>query len=176
MSFSPTTQKGNPGTGNRRVCPREALSVVVLVYFGQHNWGKLLNISESGMAFEFDQLPPVGQPISFTLEAMGRQPGQLDRESPHNCIQAYGQIVWTQEFERAAGMQFVDLARGTQEQIRQWLSVETFPTVFAESNKVQHDTMETESFGPPPTSPGTTTQVTDGRQRWDSELRESNAE
>ena len=103
-------EKDNGRAGNRRACPRDALSVVVLVYFGQHNWGKLLNISENGMAFEFDQLPPLGQPISLTLETMGRSPTQPDRELPRNCIQAHGQVVWTKEFERVAGVQFLALA------------------------------------------------------------------
>jgi len=248
MSFLPPIEKDTSRTDNRRVCAREVIGVVVLVYFGQHNWGKLLNISESGMAFEFDQLPPLGQPISFTLEMMGRPPAQLVREIPCNCIQAYGRVVWTQEFERAAGVQFVDLTTGTQTQIRQWLSIETsikmfaedkireesleaepfgprrtptrttsllthaprgwgsalpesnadilsepeletetepqlgeelsletLPAAFTEGGKVQHDSMEAESFAPPPTSPGTTSQVADAPQRCDSVLRGSNA-
>src|ERR1700746_3215662 len=101
MSFSPSMEEDNGRASNRRACPREALSVVVLVYFGQHNWGKLLNLSESGMAFEFDQPPPLGQPINFTLEMMGR-PAQPDRELARDCIQAHGQVVWAKEFERAA--------------------------------------------------------------------------
>jgi c-di-GMP-binding flagellar brake protein YcgR len=172
-TISSTTQKGNHGTGNRRAGPRGALGVVVLVYFGQQNWGRLLNISEGGMALEFDQLPPFGQPISFTLETVGCRPAQLDREPPRNCIQANGQVVWTQEFQRAAGVQFLDLASGPQEQIKQWLAAST--TTLAEGDKIQHDTMVAQSFGPPPTSPETS-QVTDGRQQWDSELGESNAE
>jgi PDZ domain/PilZ domain len=175
-TISSTTQKDDLCTSNRRACSREALSVVVLVYFGQHNWGKLLNISESGMAFEFDQLPPLGQPINFILEAMGRPPAQPGKELFRDCIQAHGQVVWTKEFERAAGVQFLDLAPDTQEQVKQWLSVEALPTTLMEGDKVHHSSEEADSFGPLPNSPETTSQVPDDWHLWDPELREDDAE
>ncbi len=175
-TISSTAPKDGTGTNNRRACSRDALSTVVLVYFGQHNWGKLLNISESGMAFEFDQLPPLGQPISFTLEAMGRLPTETDRELSRNCMQAHGQVVWAKEFERTAGVQFVDLAPDTQGQVTQWLSVEALPTTLMEGDKVHHSTEEANSFAPLPASLETTSQVTDDWHLWDPELREDDAE
>src|SRR6266404_662546 len=175
-TISSTAPKDGTGTSNRRACSRDALSTVVLVYFGQHNWGKLLNISESGMAFEFDQLPPLGQPISFTLEAMGRLPTETDRELSRNCMQTHGQVVWAKEFERTAGVQFVDLAPDTQGQVTQWLSVEALPTTLMEGDKVHHSTEEANSFAPLPASLETTSQVTDDWHLWDPELREDDAE
>jgi hypothetical protein len=172
-TISSTTQKDDLGTSNRRARSREALSMVVLVYFGQHNWGKLLNLSESGMAFEFDQPPPLGQPINFTLEMMGR-PAQPDRELARDCIQAHGQVVWAKEFERAAGVQFLDISPDTQEQVTQWLSLET--STLMEGDKVHNSTEEVDSFAPPPPSPETTSRVPDDWHLWDPELREDDAE
>src|SRR2546426_330524 len=57
MSSSPTIYKNESLNSERRSGSREPLKWVVLVYFGQDNWGKLVDLSESGMRFEFAQPP-----------------------------------------------------------------------------------------------------------------------
>jgi len=81
MSTSVTISKEDGITGNRRRCPREPLKWVVLAFFGETNWGKLVDMNESGMCFEFEQRPALGERISFTLEAMGRMPASFGGES-----------------------------------------------------------------------------------------------
>src|SRR5712671_1485719 len=111
--MSLTSQKEQIETNNRRLCPRGTFRGAVLVFFGLGKWGRLINISEGGMAFEFYQLPPSGQPISFGLEAMGREPSEPSGKLATDSIHADGRVVWTRDFERCAGVQFVDISGGT---------------------------------------------------------------
>src|SRR6266436_920194 len=108
-SMSLRTQKEQVETDNRRLYPRGVIRGVVLVFFGLGKWGKLINISEGGMAFEFYQLPPNGERLSFGLEVMARESepsGKLATDS----IRADGQVVWTRDVERCAGVQFLDVS------------------------------------------------------------------
>lgn len=97
---------------------------MILVFFGEDNWGKLTNMSESGMAIEFSKLPSSLERVKFTFQAMGCMPMPRDGKVLGDSFEAPGKIVWTREFERGAGVQFVDLAEASREQIRQWLSFE----------------------------------------------------
>ena len=124
MSTSATFLEENSKSGNRRGCRREPLKWVVLVYFGEHNWGKLLNLNETGMCFEFADAPSEGEHIGFTLQAMGRLPEVFGREVISEAFGAAGEIRWTREFERTAGVQFAELKEESRAQIRQWLSFE----------------------------------------------------
>jgi hypothetical protein len=124
MSMAATILEENGLTRNRRECPREPLKWVILVYFGENNWGKLLNMTENGVCFEFADPPSLGQRINFSFEAMGRMPASFGGEVVSNTFQAAGEIKWTREFERTAGIQFANLAEESREQIRHWLSFE----------------------------------------------------
>jgi hypothetical protein len=110
--MSLTTHKEQVETDNRRLYPRETIRGVVLVFFGPGKWGRLLNICEGGMAFEFYQPPPTGQRIRFGLEVMGREPPEPSGKPATDPIHADGQVVWTRDFERCAGVQFVDISGG----------------------------------------------------------------
>ena len=122
--MSLTTHKEQVETDNRRLYPRGTISGVVLVFFGAGKWGRLINICEGGMAFEFYEPPPRGQRISFGLEVMGPEPPEPSGEPATDSIHADGQVVWTRDFERCAGVQFVEISGGMEQQIRQWLSIE----------------------------------------------------
>jgi TonB family protein len=124
MSTLATILEQDGNTINRRGCPRAPLKWVVLVYFGENNWGKLLNMNESGMCFEFAEQPSLNQRINFTFEAMGRMPAQFGGEVISESFQAAGEIKWTREFERTAGAQFAELEEESREQIQRWLSFE----------------------------------------------------
>jgi len=126
MSSSPAISKDNTKTGERRAFPREALNhYVVLVFFGEDNWGKLTNMSESGMAFEFSRPPALRERVNFTFQVMGCMPMPREASVLGESFEAAGEVVWLREFERVAGAQFVNLAERSREHIRQWLSFET---------------------------------------------------
>ncbi len=125
MSSSPTLHKDGSKVAERRSCSRAPLKWVVLVFFGQDNWGKLINLSESGMSFEFAQPPALRQAISFTFEAMGCMPLPHGGKVFSDSFQAAGRVIWTREFERTSGVQFLDLDEKGREQIRNWISSET---------------------------------------------------
>jgi protein TonB len=124
MSTAATFSKEAGLTTKRRCSPRAPLKSVVLVYFGKNNWGKLADMNETGMCLEYAKPPSPGQRISFTFEAMGRMAGQSSGEVTSDSFQAAGEIKWTREFERTAGVQFLDLAEESREQIRRWVSFE----------------------------------------------------
>ena len=109
-------------TNERRSCSRESLNWIVLVFFGQNNWGKLIDLSEKGMCFQFEQPPLVKEPIEFTFEAMGCMSIPHEANVFGDSFQAAGQVVWTHEFERTAGVQFLNLSQRSRDQIRYWLS------------------------------------------------------
>jgi len=164
-------QAAQSESSNRRLYSRGTMGPVMLVFFGLGKWGKLLNISEGGMAFEFYQLPPSGQRISFGLAAMGREPFQPSGELATDSIHADGQLVWARDFERCAGVQFIDLSGSARQQIRQWLSIEPSPS---EAETGQPYAIEREPPPPPRTLHDTTSQVIDEAQPWKPELAQSN--
>src|SRR5919108_919152 len=138
MSLSTATSKDSARTEERRRSPRETLKrYVVLVFFGEDNWGKLTNVSESGMAFEFSRPPSSHERIKFTFQVMGCMPMPSNGKALGDSFEAPGTIVWTREFERGAGVQFVDLAEASREQIRQWLAFETSPNTSSPTERAK---------------------------------------
>jgi TonB family protein len=143
------------------------------VFFGIGKWGRLINIGEGGMAFEFYQLPPSGQRIGFGLEVMGREPSESSRQLATDSIRVDGQVVWTRDFERCAGVQFLDLSRPTRQQIWQWASIEGPSEPAPEGEKVQPNAIETELPGPTLTLLDTTSQGTHNGQLGNADLARS---
>lgn len=125
MFTSVAAHKQDWRTNERRSCSRDALNWIVLVFFGQNNWGKLVDLSEKGMCFQFEQTPPVKEPIEFTFEAMGCMSIPHEANAFGDSFQAAGRVVWTHEFERTAGVQFLNLSPRSRDQIRYWLSSAT---------------------------------------------------
>jgi TonB family protein len=125
MSSSPVASTDKAKREERRSSSREVLNhYVVLVYFGEDNWGKLTNMSEKGMAFEFSRPPALHERVNFTFQVMGCMPVPQDASVLGESFEAAGEVVWLREFERIAGVQFVDLAEGNRKHIRQWMSFE----------------------------------------------------
>src|SRR5690349_19874751 len=122
MFTSAAVHKHDWRTNERRSCSRESLNWIVLVFFGQNNWGKLVDLSEKGMCFQFEQTPPLKEPIEFTFEAMGCMSIPREANAFGDSFQAAGRVVWAHEFERTAGVQFVNLSQRSRDQIRFWLS------------------------------------------------------
>lgn len=138
MSTSPAISNNNSKRGERRGRRRETLNhYVVLVFFGQDNWGKLINMSESGLAFEFSEPPSLRERVNFTLQVMGCMPMPHDASVLGESFEAAGEIVWAREFESVAGLQFVDLAERNRRQIQQWLSFERSTNPFFSAQEAQ---------------------------------------
>lgn len=124
--MSPVTTTYDPKTtdGERRGRRRESLKRVVLVFFGENNWGKLTDVSESGMSFEFAQEPGLRERVGFRFETMGCVVAHLGGEPIHKSFEVAGEVLWTRQFERAAGAQFLDLTERSREQIHNLLTLE----------------------------------------------------
>src|SRR5437762_10089087 len=135
MSISSAIQNFEKQASERRARSREPLKWVVLTYFGQDNWGKLIDLNETGMRFEFYQAPSDGKRINFKFEAIGLSPASFGGATIKESFQAEGDVRWTLDFERIAGVQFAYLAENSRHQIRKWLSIEaSADTVPANTN------------------------------------------
>src|SRR6266849_124830 len=178
MSSAPTIHKNDSRGSERRSCLREPLKWVVLVFFGEDNWGKLIDMSESGMSIEFAHLPPLHQRIDFTFEAMGCMPLPAGGKIFSGSFKTAGKVVWVREFERTAGAKFVDLAEESREQIRRWLSADASigavtPSVNA---KLEKQAPQLESFGELPVSSETPVKVNGDASATELEFANSRTE
>ena len=125
MSSSAAISSDTTKPDERRGSSRGVLHhYVVLVYFGEDNWGRLTNMSESGMAFEFSRPPALHERVNFTFQVMGCMPVPEDASVLGESFETAGEIVWLREFERIAGVHFVDLSEANRKHIRQWLAFE----------------------------------------------------
>lgn len=138
MFTSEAVHRHNGRASERRSSRRTTLQWVVLVFFGQDHWGKLIDLSEKGMRFQFEHPPALQGPINFTFEAMGctaiPQEG-VDGKLFGDSIQATGRVVWTRDFERTAGVQFLNLSPKSRDQIRYWISSGTTQDATAPSEE-----------------------------------------
>lgn len=126
----------------RRSCRRATLQWVVLVFFGGDQWGKLVDLSEKGMCFQFEHPPALRQSINFTFEAMGCMaiPSEGHEGSVFgDSIQATGRVKWTREFERTAGVEFLELSPRSRDQIRYWISSGASQDAAAPSRELQQE-------------------------------------
>src|SRR5690349_7765442 len=139
MSISSAIQNFEKQAGERRARSREPLKWVVLTYFGQDNWGKLIDLNETGMRFEFYQAPSDGERISFRFEAIGLTSASFGKEIINESFQAEGDVRWTRNFERIAGVQFANLAEDSRNQIRKWLSVEASADSLPANSNVKNE-------------------------------------
>jgi TonB family protein len=122
MASSGTFLEPSSKIENRRACARLPLGWVVLVYFGESNWGKLCNVNENGMCLEFADPPRTGQNVRFTMESMGRLPMTVEGDVASEKLAVAGEIKWIREFERTAGVQFTELNEESRNLIEEWLS------------------------------------------------------
>jgi protein TonB len=125
MQLSSTISKDGLQGGDRRASPRETLKSVVLLFFDKNNWGQLLDINESGMLLECAHLPQLLKRIIFTFQVMGSEPAGFRGGIGDESFTVAGEVLWTLEFERMAGVRFVDLTEEKLQQIRELLSIVT---------------------------------------------------
>lgn len=145
MSSAVTNHREEFPSRDRRSWPREPLEKAVLVFFGENNWGKLIDLGESGMSFEFAQAPPLREPINFRFETMGCTPAHLGRQHFNDSFGLAGEVVWTRQFERAAGVRFLDLCETTREQIRNLLHSESTTSAATADEPINPEVLVPES-------------------------------
>src|SRR5258708_2322196 len=178
MSSSSITYENESPRSERRSESREPLKWVVLVYFGLDNWGKLIDLSESGMRFEFAQPISDRERINFTFEAMGCLPGPSGGEVISDSFEAAGDVRWTRDFERTAGVQFVTLPEESRQRIRKWLSFDASSSVTAPANARTEPLAPAPVQEPPealPASPETLPAIYENESQPDIERDESRA-
>ena len=142
MSSSAAISSDTASPNERRGSSRGVLHhYVVLVYFGEDNWGRLTNMSESGMAFEFSRPPSLHARVNFTFQVMGCMPVPEDASVLGESFEAAGEIVWLREFERIAGVHFVDLTEGNRKHIRQWLAFEASTDTLAARERAKEEVL-----------------------------------
>jgi TonB family protein len=97
----------------RRRHPRVKVESLTTVNFGPDNGGIVVNASESGLRVrlvgpvKLTEVLPIGMALS----------GKGDR------FEASGQIAWTDDLGRAAGLEFIHLKNESRQQIRQWIAL-----------------------------------------------------
>ena len=97
--------------GKHRSSPRQIVTSPIYVSLAPITGGFLCNLSEGGLAIDLfggivrDQVVRVG----FDLPNTGYR------------IEAIGQIAWTNESARRAGLKFVDIPGRSRRKIRHWI-------------------------------------------------------
>jgi TonB family protein len=104
--------KQAPMVSERRQHARVKVEWLVPVSLGPDNGGIVLNASEGGLRVRM-----VG-PVAPTQVS----PLVITPNGKKDPIEASGQIVWTDDSRRGAGVRFTDLSDASQEQIKKWLA------------------------------------------------------
>jgi len=122
MTDAPKESVNTGGTAERRAQTRLRSTRLILINLADENGGVASDITEDGLALA------VAMPLlDVHLPSIQiRFPGSKD------WIEACGQIVWTSESKRRAGVRFVDLTEDARRRIRSWIASEAsrgrFPT------------------------------------------------
>jgi TonB family protein len=151
MPLSSTISKDGLQGSDRRASPRETLKSVVLLFFDKNNWGQLLDINERGMLLECAHLPQLLKRIIFTFQVMGSEPAGSRGGIIDESFTVAGEVLWTLEFERMAGVRFVDLTEESRQQIRELLSIVTsgIPPAVEEKDLQEAEASPPEAIAPP---------------------------
>jgi TonB family protein len=98
--------------GERRQRARHSPSSLTYVTLGEDNGGIIANISETGMYVT------AGQPLRESL--FSRVSFRIPQTD--GVIETQGEIVWTSESKKEAGVRFVELREESRELIRKWVA------------------------------------------------------
>lgn len=101
-----------PITAERRTHQRGAVTSLAYVDLGLGNGGRLLNLSESGLA------------LTAVVKVMGKRLESLRFELPNfeDWVEARGRIIWRSDSEKEVGVQFEQLSEDALAKIRKWVS------------------------------------------------------
>jgi TonB family protein len=105
---------GSPAA-DRRAHPRGTVNSLAYVDLGLGNGGRLINLSESGLA------------LTAVVKVMGNSLEHLRFELPNfeDWVEARARIVWRSEAEKQAGVQFEGLSPDALAKIRNWVLTES---------------------------------------------------
>ena len=127
MSNTSSRAEESPPSSDRRHFARQRIKTLSYLDLGRDNGGIVLNISESGLAVH-----AVGIFVDNSLLQMRlRLPGSDEQ------LEATGEVAWTSESKREAGIRFVNPPEQTRMQIQAWVSKQTL-SVERESNVGSH--------------------------------------
>lgn len=105
------------GEGRRRRHARHKLPVRVCVALDQDNDGLIRDLSEYGLALQAVAVLRIHQHIRLRFQLV----------NPRTRVEAVGQVVWTNG-SGAAGIQFTQIGKRTQQQLKDWLLMNVLAT------------------------------------------------
>jgi PilZ domain/Gram-negative bacterial TonB protein C-terminal len=108
-------QTGVDAPTERRFYSRIAPSALIYLPCGENNDGILLNVSENGLL--------VSTPQQLRCNFVSRVSIHLN--GLPKAFQVHVRVVWTNDAQKRAGMQLIDLTEHDREQIRKWGTLET---------------------------------------------------
>jgi TonB family protein len=111
MSYTPSKSEDLPNSFDRRRHVRQRIGSLCPVWSGVDNGGIVLDISEGGLGIQ-----AVGTIADDALLQM-----RVGLPSPGSPFVVEGQVVWTSESRKQAGVVFVGLAEQTRDGIREWI-------------------------------------------------------
>ncbi len=121
----------------RRCWPRQIVSPLVYVNLDQDNRGILHNVSEGGLAIT--SLVPLASDrvthLGFRLDS-------------NTCVEARGQIAWTNEIGTQAGIRFLYLPETSYQQMKKWLSLNLRPRGVKAEIAIQREAVESRQLRP----------------------------
>src|ERR1700691_4281023 len=103
-----------PERPDRRAYGRSSSALLTYVELGDGNGGIALNVSEGGLA-----ITAAGLLTSDYFPSVRFQLPKTDV-----WIETSGQVAWTSDSKKGAGIQFVDVADSDREKIREWIATQ----------------------------------------------------
>jgi hypothetical protein len=103
-----------PQRPDRRAYDRSSSALLTYVELGDGNGGIALNVSEGGLAITAAGL--------LTSDYFPSVRFQLPKSDV--WIETSGQVAWTSDSKKGAGIQFVDVADSDREKIREWIATQ----------------------------------------------------
>jgi hypothetical protein len=125
--------KGQERGPERRSYPRHQVRSLAYIELDEGNGGIVLNVSESGLTVQ--AVMPL---MDVFLPQMRVQLSQSTASIP-----VAGQIVWTSDSKKVAGIRFIDLPSEAATQIRDWIVLEDFPLESTQAPNFPRETPET---------------------------------
>jgi len=102
-------------TPERRQIPRTTLDRLAYIHIEPNNGGIVLNVSNDGLCFHCIAAVEKNGPLRFSLLEQNRR------------IAACGELAWTDEVHKVAGVRFTTLTADARQQVQDWISQPAVP-------------------------------------------------
>jgi hypothetical protein len=102
-------------TPERRQIPRTTLDRLAYIHIEPNNGGIVLNVSNDGLCFHCIAAVEKNGPLRFSLLEHNRH------------IAACGELAWTDEVHKVAGVRFTTLTADARQQVQDWISQPAVP-------------------------------------------------